>query len=213
MKVSSRIRPHHMYIAEMFRYHVSVLKQWVNDPEFADRFMFAKGNVANDLFRSTAEVQNGLITEAALSMLSANSKYVPTKEHIMSRNRAAEYILNRMLKYDTSEARLLNMIIASCRTVFSTNDENRMLEKQRKAKQDYTKKCILPWRSLYKDLNLKPSPKKQRRNPMIMIDEDVYTTASIAAKHLGMTSTEVRRRCRSSSSKWTSWKEVSMVSI
>jgi hypothetical protein len=212
MKVSSRIRPHHIYIAEIFRYHAGVLKDWLGDPEFEDRFMFAKGNVANDLFRSTAEVQTGLITKEAHDMLVSNPKYTPTKEHIMSRNRAAEHILRRILNTETSEARLLNMIIASCRTVFSTKGENQVLEQQRKKLQDETARCILPWRKLYSELGLLPSPKRQRSNPMIMVNEQVYTTAKIAAKHLSLSSTEVRRRCKSSSKKWTAWREVQMVS-
>lgn len=212
MKVSSRVRPHHIYIAEMFRYHATVLKDWLGDLEFEDRFMFAKGNVANDLFRSTAEVQTGLITKEAYDMLLNNSKYIPTKEHIMSRNRAAEHILRRMLSVDTSEARLLNMIIASCRTVLSTKDENQVLEKERKQLQSETSRCILPWRKLYSGLGLLPSPKKQRSNPMFMVNDQIYTTAKSAAKHLSLSSTEVRRRCKSSSTKWVMWHEVQMVS-
>lgn len=210
MQVSSRVRPHHLYVAEMFRYHASVLKQYIGRPEFKDRFMLAKGNVANDLFRSSVEVQTGLITEEALSRLLSTEKYSPTKEHVMSRNRSAEHILNRLLKYETSDARLLNMIITSCRTVFSTDVENRLLEKDRRARQQTTKRCILPWRSMYVKLNLQPSPRKQRaKAPMVEIEGEVYQNAAVAAESLNMEVSKVRAYCRSTAEKWIYWQEIS----
>lgn len=206
MKVSSRQRTHHIYIAEMFRYHVSVLKRVMDTPEFNNRFMFAKGNVANDLFRSTAEVRTGLITKEAYDLLNGEIKYTATREHIMSRNRAAEHILRRMLKYETSDERLLNMIIAACRTVYSTKNENKILEQERKKLQSDAGRCISPWRKLYSTLGLLSYPKR-RPTISVIVDGQLYKTVNEAAAHFSLTSMEVRRRCKSTSKKWKDWKE------
>jgi len=209
MEVSSRIRRHHIYIAEMFRYHVSVLERVVGTPEFNDRFMFAKGNVANDLFRSTAEVRTGLITKEAYDLINGETKYTATKEHIMSRNRAAEHILRRMLKYETSDERLLNMIIAACRTVYSTKNENKILEQERKKLQTDAGRCISPWRKLYSTLGLLPYPKR-RSTISVIVNGQLYKTVNEAAEHFSLASMEVRRRCKSTSKKWKDWKESRM---
>jgi hypothetical protein len=104
------------------------------------------------------------------------------------------------------------MIITSCRIVYSTKEENSALEKERKAKQKNTKRCILPWREMYSKLNLQPSTKKQRQQNTIVIAEKTYASAAIASEHINVTVKEIKRRCNSKSVKWNSWKEIKMSS-
>jgi hypothetical protein len=126
----------------------------------------------------------------------------------MSRNRSAEHILNRLLKYETSDTRLLNMIITSCRTALTTKSENGQLEHERKKIQETTGRCITPWRKLYSELGFSLSSKTHRTRTTlsIIVDGQSYTSAKVVAEHFSITSTEVYRRCRSTSKKWKQWK-------
>jgi uncharacterized protein (UPF0248 family) len=210
VKLSEATKEIHRWIAEDIFVFAEMCRKnrgLLDDKSYHSYYRSRISMIGNAFHGSKSNVILPYVTVAALGLQSGKRTF----EHVNSRLRRAKQILDRVIfNPDVKFERIVAYVVDSCKVVQTTKDENKKLEKRRKAHLKEGNKTI-PWRLMYKIENciLMQRDLNEYRKFYYVVEGVRFDSAAAVAEEHDITLAAVDSRALNKNS-WFGWSKHSI---